>query len=144
MRSRISAEQAKLELNTSDTRSSSSHQSAQRPQRPQYQQRPSSRKVQPTAEEKKKFKEMLEDLIGTRGAYLLDEKLNILGKVPLSELTTTINSLSSGVYAVVLDGTIDKDLTQTCEKSRIKFLIARESKIKNQDTRATIMTTNDL
>ena len=32
------------------------------------------------------FKRMLEELIGTRGAYLLDKKLNILGKVPVKEI----------------------------------------------------------
>ena len=31
-----------------------------------------------TPQEKKTFGDMLEDLIGTRGAYILDEKLNIL------------------------------------------------------------------
>jgi DNA primase len=72
--------------------------------------------------EKESFKIMLEDLVGTRGAYVLDEKLNILGKVPISELAPTVKSLSS-VYAVVLDGEIEADLVDTCEKTDTKFLV---------------------
>lgn len=72
--------------------------------------------------EKESFKIMLEDLVGTRGAYVLDEKLNILGKVPISELEPTVKSLSS-VYAVVLDGEIEPELVDTCEKTDTKFLV---------------------
>ncbi|MBU0471080.1 MAG: DNA primase, partial [Nanoarchaeota archaeon] len=89
-------------------------------------------------EEKKNFNQMLEDLIGTRGAYVLDEHLNILGKVPVSELQSTIKSLRSGIYAVVMDGIIDKDLVITVERAYVKFLVAMESKIKS--TRMTIVT----
>lgn len=96
------------------------------------------------AEEKKKFKEMLEDLIGTRGAYILDDKLNILGKVPFSELNSTISSLSSGVYAIIFDGELDKALVATAEKVSIKFCVAMDTKVKQADTKIRIMTTNDL
>ena len=43
-----------------------------------------------------KLEKMLDDLIGTRGAYILDNNSNILGKVPTSELTTTIKDLNNG------------------------------------------------
>lgn len=36
-------------------------------------------------EQKKKFKQMLDDLVGTRGAYVLDGNMTILGKVPSTE-----------------------------------------------------------
>ncbi|MFC2135779.1 hypothetical protein ACFLTH_14275 [Bacteroidota bacterium] len=85
---------------------------------------------------------MLEDLIGTRGAYVLDESLNILGKVPVSELQSTIKSLRTGIYAVVLDGIIDKDLVAISERASVKFLVAMESKAKS--TRITIVTGDDL
>ncbi|MBU2406456.1 MAG: DNA primase, partial [Nanoarchaeota archaeon] len=45
--------------------------------------------------EKDTFKSMLDDLVGTRGAYILDQDTNVLGKVPTSELATTIKSLNS-------------------------------------------------
>jgi len=96
-----------------------------------------------TTEQKAKFKSMLEDLIGTRGAYLLDEKLSILGKVPISELATTIKSLSSGIYAIVFDGIINKPLLEIAEKVNISYLIAMDNKI-TSNSKVSILTVNDL
>lgn len=83
---------------------------------------------------KKKFAEMLEDLIGTRGAYILDEKLNILGKVPFSELDTSLKSLTtgvtSGVYAVVFDGDVDSNIVDTAEKAGVQHLVGMSVKEK--------------
>lgn len=87
------------------------------------------KKAKMTEKEKKSFREMLDDLIGTRGAYILDGKLNILGKVPTTELATTIKSLSSGVYAVILDGIIDKDLVQIAERTGVSFLVGMDTKV---------------
>jgi DNA primase len=96
-----------------------------------------------TPHEKEVFEEMLEDLIGTRGAYLLDEKLNILGKVPLSELQGTIKSLRSGIYTIVLDGIIDKDLLMVAERANVSFLVAMDTKIKSQG-RVNVLISDDL
>ena len=73
---------------------------------------------------------MLEDLVGTKGAYVLDMNLNILGKVPVSELQSTIKSLRSGVHAVVLDGAVDKDLVDVAERARVAHLVCMDTKIK--------------
>ncbi|MBN2453995.1 DNA primase, partial [Candidatus Woesearchaeota archaeon] len=94
-------------------------------------------------QERDVFRDMSEDLIGTRGAYLLDEKLNILGKVPVSELQGTLRSVSN-VYAVVFDGSIERDLVSVAERANVKHLIAMDSKVKPQETRLKIATVNDL
>ena len=179
LRSRISSEQAKLDVtskpssayedrnqsrsrssysqssstSSSSTSSSSSRPSASssssRPQsRPTYSSsRPSSFTEKKTAlsdEEKKSFKEMLEDLIGTRGAYLLDEKRNILGKVPTTELSSTIKTMSTGVYAIILDGAIDKNLVSYAEKSSVKHIVGMEAKVKGSETKINIVTVDEL
>ncbi len=95
-----------------------------------------------TEQEMEKFEEMLEDLIGTRGAYILDEKLNILGKVPVSELQSTIKSLATGIYAVIFDGAIDKDLAFTAEKAGISFIVGMNSQVPSNGG-LTIVTSND-
>ncbi len=155
LRSRIAVEQAKYEIveskggNGSQDRKAqqSSSSSQSRPQqrkefkKPERQQQ-GSPKI--SNEEKKAFSDMLEDLIGTRGAYVLDAKLNILGKVPISELQTTIKSLKSGVHAVVFDGTIESDLVRASEKSNVKYIVAMDSKIRQSDARVNILTSNDL
>ncbi len=93
-------------------------------------------------EEKKTFKEMSEDLIGTRGAYILDDKLNILGKVPITELQVTIKGLNSA-YAIVFDGSIDTDLVKVAEKANVQYLIAMDAKQK-PETKINLLTINEL
>lgn len=155
LRSRISGEQARgeSEKNGENVQQERPQQQTERPrevrkpqqQRPRFM-RPLSRfaKKKPSTEEVAKFKEMLEGLVGTRGAYILDPKLNILGKVPITELQTTINSLSSGVYAVVFDGIIESDLVNVAEKVNVNYLIAMETKVPKNDTKISILTVNDL
>lgn len=154
LRSKVSPEQAKVEIsrierdNREERHTSMGfkkplraplppQRTAERqPERPPEPQREPLRKPMPsiaaklTPNEKNTFGKMLEDLIGTRGAYILDDKLNILGKVPSSELTTTLKSLSSGVYAVVFDGEVDGEILSTAERSHIKHLVAMGSKVR--------------
>ncbi|MFH1064767.1 MAG: DNA primase DnaG [Candidatus Woesearchaeota archaeon] len=84
--------------------------------------------------EKKSFKKMLEDLIGTKGAYILDPKLSILGKVPIPELTTTLKSLSSGVYAIVMDGSVEADVVDAAERAGARYLIGSDAKARGTRT----------
>ncbi len=109
---------------------------------PQLQQ-PAGKPKEPTPHELEVFGGMLEDLIGTRGAYILDEKLSILGKVPLSELQGTIKSLHSGIYAVVFDGVIDRDLLGIAERANVSFMIAMDTKLKSTG-RVNILISDDL
>ena len=95
-----------------------------------------------SANERRAFKEMTEDLIGTRGAYILDEKLNILGKVPIAELQVTISELNSA-YAIVFDGSIDKDLVKVAEKANVQYLVAMDAKQK-PETKINLLTLNEL
>jgi DNA primase len=83
--------------------------------------------------EKKKLGEMLESLIGTRGACVLDEKLEVLGKVPFTELAGTLKSLSGGVFAVVFDGVVDQELVSVADQSRVKVIVAMDSSAKPTD-----------
>ncbi len=92
--------------------------------------------------EKDKLSGMIEDLIGTRGAYVLDKDLNILGKVPISELVSTIKSLNTGIYAVVFDGVVEKDHASVADKAGIKFMIGMDKKAKS--SKVIIMTAEEL
>ncbi|MGV8171163.1 MAG: DNA primase DnaG [Candidatus Woesearchaeota archaeon] len=99
-------------------------------------------KRQATQQELESFNDMIEDLIGTRAAFMLDDKLTILGKIPVSELISTIKSLNGGIYAVVLDDVVDKDLLMAAERANIQFLVAMDAKMKSD--RLTVLTTDDL
>ena len=162
LRGKIAAEQAKLEIanqKESDVDKRPFIKKFNRPisngptsnnyssQRPMMSARPAPSFVKkPFVQEavKAKLKSMLEDLVGTRGAYILDESLNILGKVPISELATTVKSLSTGIYAVVLDGMIERDLVEVAERAHVTFIVAMSSKVSTSESRATILTESDL
>ncbi len=165
LRSRIAVEQIKLESNGKKEEEQKQEERQRSPesqqiyQQQKYQQtrRPVSRSAprptprpalrqattRLTAEEKKKFKDLLEDLIGTRGAYILDDKLGVLGKVPITELESTIKSLSSGIYAIVFDGEIEKHLVESADWARIKFLVGMDNKFKG-NSRVTLLTVSEL
>jgi DNA primase len=91
---------------------------------------PAPRAARISAEEKTKFKQTLDDLFGTRGACIFDPKLNILGKVPLSELSSTIKSLNGGIHALVLDGAIEAELVRLSEKLGVAYVVGTSSKFK--------------
>ena len=151
LRSRISGEQAKLELSREPERTSmelvrrhpQQHQQQFRPMQRQYQPIPNIRRVQMSNEEKNAFKTMLEDLIGTRGAEILDSKLSVLGKVPISEVQTALKSISNA-HAVVFDGSIERDIVKVAEESNVKFLIGMDSKVRQNETRVNLVTVNEL
>ncbi len=145
LRSRVTAEQAKLELSNIDTSQSIRRPVITRPSMPVSIARPvpsSPRVVKAVLreDEKRRLGEMLEGLIGTRGAYVLDDKLNVLGKVPFAELNSTLRSLNAGVYAVVFDGVVDASLVEVSEKSSIKHIVAMDSKVDSADCRVNIVT----
>lgn len=165
LRSKVAAEQVHLENATAETktrpqqRPNNNGNNNQRQQirprddrqaqrsRPATQERsapaPRAAKKQVTDAEKEAFNKMLEDLIGTRGAYILDNSLNILGKIPTSELGTTIKSLNNTVYAVVFDGNVTADLVSVAEKNNVQFLIGMSGKV-NANGRTRVLTPEDL
>lgn len=172
LRSRIAAEQVKLEIETnqdSDKIEESSFKKAIRKDqemkkqdsfnkydkrndykpdkrsdnRQQKQFSQPAKKEELSAKDKNSFKNLLEDLAGTNGAYILNEAKEVLGKVPTSELISTITSLGTGICAIILDGTIEQDTIQSSEKAKVQYLVAMETKIKQNATKIKIMTMDD-
>jgi len=150
LRGKIAAEQAKMDLNSVPERARQQH------RREDLKRRPILRKVETRpirrveksplkASEKEKFKSILDDLMGTRGAFILDESLNVMGKVPTTELNTTIQNVSSGIYAVILDGAIDQDLVKTAERVKVRHIVGMDARpVKHMNTRVNIITDDDL
>ena len=75
----------------------------------------------------KQIKTMAEELLGTRGAFVLDENLNILGRVPVKELAEALQNIPEGVFAIVMDGIADQKLTNMAESKNIKYIIAKSA-----------------
>ena len=84
---------------------------------------------------------MSEDLMGSRGAFILDNSLNVLGRVPIKELADTLDNISENVYAVVMDGSVDSDLDDMAKKKRVRYIVAKAKPSK--DTKVQVMTAKD-
>ncbi|RLJ07178.1 MAG: DNA primase [Candidatus Aenigmatarchaeota archaeon] len=76
-------------------------------------------------EQKKLFKQTLDELIGTRAACIFNSENKLLGKVPVSELVKTLNTIENP-YIVIFDGKVDYKLNSIARKKGIKFLIGME------------------
>lgn len=152
IRSKITVEQAKLEMASDDTSNSIRKPVIMRapkplpkpPMKPAVNQPQGETKLEINSDERNKFSDMLEHLVGTRGAYILDNKLSILGKVPNTELVSTLKSLNSGVYAVVFDGVCDKALADAAETSKVRHIISMDSKVSPTETRVNVVTAAQL
>ena len=91
--------------------------------------------------QKRKFKKLLEDLVGTRGAYILDEQMKILGKVPSAELESTLRNVK-GIHTIIFDGSITKELTSLAEIKNVHCLVGMDTKVRPSNTKVYIITKN--
>jgi DNA primase len=151
LRGKVTAEQVKLELTQKMDRNSNGprrhppfkrqqNQTPTAPRPPQIR-RPPQQKLTPP--EKEKLKSALEDLFGTRGAYLFDKKLNVLGKVPVTELTATVRSVGN-IFAIVMDSPVDRELVKTADQANVQFVVSMESRVKGSDSKTTVLTDTEL
>jgi len=100
--------------------------------------------VKMTETKKLEYKKMLEDLIGTRGAYLVGKNENVLGKIPSSELQSTLKDLGNEVEAVIVDGEITKSMVSIAEKEGVGTLVGMSSKVNPVDTQVNLVTSEQL
>lgn len=94
-----------------------------------------------TGEMKQKFKKMLDELKGTKGAYILNKELDVLGKVPVGELSRTLQDLD-GVFTIVMDGKATNNLIRDAENAKLSYFIASD---KESDSRSVkVLTKSDI
>ncbi len=130
LRGRVTVEQAKDELaHTAEDLERANRENRERVRKAQQQRRRQQSEAKPpriqgglSEEEKKQYKQLLEDLIGTKAAYVLGKNLEILGKVPVSELKASLEGISD-VHALVLDERVTSDLAQYAARRGVKFMI---------------------
>ena len=71
------------------------------------------------------FKKTLDELVGTRAACIFNDNCDMLGKVPVSELESTLKTIDKP-YAVVFDGKVDSKLGDVAKFRGVRFLIGME------------------
>ncbi len=106
---------------------------------------PEAKKKSPMTESQKEgYRKMLDDLIGTRAAYLIGKDNNVLGKIPSSELQSTLRDLGNEVETIIIDGEITRSLVSIAERGGISTLVGVSSKVKPLDTILQVVTTEQL
>lgn len=73
-----------------------------------------------------KFKKTLDEIVGTRAAYLFDNDLNILGKVPVKEMYGAVKGVRE-TRALVFDGSVDQKLINFASDNGIKYIIGMKA-----------------
>ena len=70
----------------------------------------------------KEFLKLLEDLLGTRAAYLLNKDLEIIAKIPIADIERILSEFSE-VHAIVIDMVITQELIDMILPRKVKYLI---------------------
>ncbi|MBR9689676.1 MAG: DNA primase [Candidatus Altiarchaeota archaeon] len=75
-------------------------------------------------EKKESFKKLLDDLVGTKGAYLLRDA-EILGKVPTIELGRYLEILKADT--VVMDGSVTRRVVGICKNHGVDLIVGKRA-----------------
>lgn len=102
------------------------------------------REKQDVRENLTRYRDLLENLLGTKGAYLVDEDNNILAKVPASELNEVLKNIDKKLLAIILDGVIDKSLVNIVEKMGISYVVGVEVKAQTSNPNLKLYSLEDL
>ena len=100
------------------------------------------RTVKVDAKHKQMFKQALEDLVGTHAACIYDKNYELLGKVPITELNTTVKSLKNNVTAIVMNGSVSQDTVDTAEKSKAQIIVGTQ--VQGKSMAVTLLSESDL
>ncbi len=73
-------------------------------------------------EEKRIFAKLLEEVIGTRAAYLVNEHGQTMAKAPISELQNLMMNYSN-IYALVFDGKVDQAIINLAKQKNVRYIV---------------------
>jgi DNA primase len=91
---------------------------------------------------KKMLASLLDDLIGTRAAYLVDKDLQVVSKVPISEIAEIIGDFSD-IYAIVFDGKVNQSIVDLADQRGVRYVVAMDFKERVDSSGSRILTMKD-
>ena len=97
--------------------------------------------VEVPQEIKEKVAPLINDIIGTRGAFLINEKFEILGRIPYKGVEDAILNLEN-IYMLILDGLVTDEIAKSSEESDIKYVIG--SKILGSSSSVKLLSYDDI
>ena len=78
--------------------------------------------VEVPQEVKEKVTPLINDIIGTRGAFLVNDKFEILGRIPYKGVEDAILNLEN-IHMLILDGLVTDGIAKAAEESEIAYVI---------------------
>jgi len=87
------------------------------------------------------LKELHDEIVGDGAAVILDETLQILGRVPVKELDSVLEELD-GAQAIVMDGKTSATIMRSAYKAGLKYIVA--GKKPTRSTAVKVYTVDDL
>ena len=73
-------------------------------------------------ENKKKIRNILQKMVGTKAAYLFDRNMKLLNKLPIKQFNLENKNLKD-VEMVLIDSDINEEIINICENFNIRYLI---------------------
>ena len=92
---------------------------------------------------KGKISEVLDKMVGTRAAYIFDDSMKLLGKIPLTQFSEDNKRLHKAKI-VVIDGKINNSILGVAELHSIEFLAANSADKKLKPHLIKIFTKDEL
>ncbi len=71
---------------------------------------------------KEKIIPLINEIIGTRGAFLVNENFEIMGKIPYKEVEASIVNIEN-IKSIILDGVITEEIARAAEESELTYVI---------------------
>ena len=96
-----------------------------------------------TEEERKEFARHMENLVGTRAVYVLDEELGVERRFPLDNHDFELRK-AEDTYAVLLDGQIDNQIVREAENNDANYIVGMSRKESISSSSIKIMTRKEL
>ena len=97
---------------------------AQRTEQEEYFEEEAEEKKELTDKQIDDLRTMLDAMIGTKGACLLDYDLNVMKRFPLSEIQN-LRRFGKAADIIVIDGTVTNTIARIAERLGCKYLVAR-------------------
>jgi len=84
---------------------------------------------------KQKIVDILDKMVGTRAAYIFNERMKMMDKIPLNRFNKKNESLKEAKI-VLVDGSITEEMAKVADEMKVEYLIS-ESKDKDFETKYT-------
>ncbi len=73
----------------------------------------------------KKIESLAKEIEGDKSAYLLNDKVEIIAKVPSTGISGKLIRIREPVYAIVIDGSVNPGIIHSAERAGVQHIIAK-------------------